>query len=54
MVIGLEILELKESPYFSHYVCKILGPRDFHFKSYKRKRSESLKMVVTELMLRFR
>ena len=57
MPIGIEILISEESPYFYHYACKILGPRDFDFKSYKRKRSESSKMVVTtisELSLRFR
>ena len=57
MPIGIDILISEESPYFSHYACKMLGPRDFYFKSYKRKRSENsyiVIMVVTELSQRFR
>ena len=56
MLIGIEILISEESPYFSHYACKILGSRDVDFKISKQKRSESSKMVVTpisELSLRF-
>ena len=56
MLIGLKILVSEESPYFSHYACKMLGPRDFYFKSYKQKHSENSWMVIivaTELSLRF-
>jgi hypothetical protein len=57
MLVGFKILISEESPYFSHYACKMLSPGDFYFKSYKRKNSENswmVIMVVTELSLRFR
>ena len=38
MLIGFEILISEESPYLSHYTCKILNPKDFYLKSYKGKR----------------
>ena len=50
MLIGFKILWSKESPYFSHYGCKILGSRDFDFKSYKRKCSESSKWWLQPFM----
>ena len=40
----------EESPYFSYHPCKILRPRDFDFKSYKRKCSESSDIVVTTII----
>ena len=36
MPIGIDILVSEESPYFSHYLSKMLGPRDVTFKSYER------------------
>ena len=41
------ILISEDSPYFSHHPCKILGPKDFSFRRYKRKSSELRRKVVT-------
>ena len=54
--IEMEFLVSDESPYFSHYACKILLAIDVACKSYKRKRSESsvtTKFTTFESMDRF-
>ena len=45
--IEVEFLISDESPYFSHYACKILLATDVVCKSYEQKRSESSEIVVT-------
>ena len=50
MPIEIEMLILEESPYFSYYLCKILGPRDVALLlKDTHKCSELLESVVTTI-----
>ena len=52
--IKTEMLVSEESPYFSHYLCKISGQSDVAFRTYEGKSSESLEIVYTQFLGNFK